>query len=446
MGQLKERAEYFDSILGKNKTINGSSDFKNNIKINPSAVPDSIIAVQWQFNNWNDYQSTSYSYSADGKEEVITFTAYDGGDRYPVTRTTRRYDDNRYLVWQQEESYKDKAWQFTLQKSVTYNNGRVTEELYKSWADSMWVNYLRYTSTYDSKNREVQLLQETWTDKWNNTKRYTSEYDENGDIPVVLSEVWSGGWVNESKTEKSYEKGMPVLEVYSQWENGAWKPVERTGRVYGSRNETLEYTMEQWHETEWWNETRINFTYDDEMRVTETLYKNWNITTAEWENDMRDLYIYNNDNTSEYVMQLWKEGEWENALRTVMEDEEFKNTQYTYTWSENTWNNYLKHTTYYRLLTSVDETPQPSAFRLEQNYPNPFNPVTTINYTVGMAQHVKLNVYNILGQLVRTLVDDEIPAGKHNVQFNAAGLSSGVYYYRIEAGSYNETKSMILVK
>lgn len=88
----------------------------------------------------------------------------------------------------------------------------------------------------------------------------------------------------------------------------------------------------------------------------------------------------------------------------------------------------------------------PTKFDLFQNYPNPFNPTTTIGFNVAKASHVSLKIYNILGQLVATLVDREMHPGSYQFNFNAASLSSGVYFYRINAGNYNSTKKMILLK
>ncbi|MHB2154051.1 T9SS type A sorting domain-containing protein [Calditrichota bacterium GD2] len=89
----------------------------------------------------------------------------------------------------------------------------------------------------------------------------------------------------------------------------------------------------------------------------------------------------------------------------------------------------------------------PQAFALQQNYPNPFNPTTTIKYALPKAANVKLEVFNVLGQRVATLVDARQPAGYHQVVFNGAGLPSGVYYYRLSTDAgFSQAKKMILFK
>ena len=99
------------------------------------------------------------------------------------------------------------------------------------------------------------------------------------------------------------------------------------------------------------------------------------------------------------------------------------------------------------IVTRIDEkSGVPSSFTLFQNYPNPFNPTTVINYQLSVNSDVTLKVYDILGRLVNTLIEERQTAGAHSVTFNASSLSSGVYFYRLAAGSYVETKKMILIK
>jgi photosystem II stability/assembly factor-like uncharacterized protein len=88
----------------------------------------------------------------------------------------------------------------------------------------------------------------------------------------------------------------------------------------------------------------------------------------------------------------------------------------------------------------------PDKYLLKQNYPNPFNPVTNIVYSVAKEGRVKIVVYNILGQAIKELVNENKSAGVYQAQFNCAGLSSGVYFYRTESGGFTETKKMIIQK
>jgi flagellar hook assembly protein FlgD len=97
-------------------------------------------------------------------------------------------------------------------------------------------------------------------------------------------------------------------------------------------------------------------------------------------------------------------------------------------------------------IVSVPTTDLPAEYSLSQNYPNPFNPTTTIQYSIPEDEFVKLTVYDITGKVVKELVNGHKTAGKYSVEFNASSYSSGIYYYKIEAGQYNSTQKMLLIK
>ena len=96
--------------------------------------------------------------------------------------------------------------------------------------------------------------------------------------------------------------------------------------------------------------------------------------------------------------------------------------------------------------STLAEYEHPENYKLNQNYPNPFNPSTVIDFELPANSKVRLEVYNMLGQRVATLVNEQKPAGWHHVSFDASGLSSGVYIYRITAGEFVQTRQMVLVK
>lgn len=99
-------------------------------------------------------------------------------------------------------------------------------------------------------------------------------------------------------------------------------------------------------------------------------------------------------------------------------------------------------------ITSVSKENNnvPNSFALSQNYPNPFNPTTVINYSVEKNSQVTLKVFNLLGQEVATLINQQQKAGNYTVNFNASKLASGIYMYRIQAGDFTQTKKMTLLK
>jgi len=97
-------------------------------------------------------------------------------------------------------------------------------------------------------------------------------------------------------------------------------------------------------------------------------------------------------------------------------------------------------------VVGVEEEQLLSSFNLHQNYPNPFNPITTIRYSLEMNSEVIISIYDVTGREVAKLVDDNISAGEHEVQWDASEMASGLYIYQLKTDSFTHTKKMILLK
>ncbi len=108
---------------------------------------------------------------------------------------------------------------------------------------------------------------------------------------------------------------------------------------------------------------------------------------------------------------------------------------------------YLDYLAVPSIITEVDDNDvTPTNYSLEQNFPNPFNPVTQIKFSLPSSQKVIIKIYDILGREIETLLNEERTAGNYQIEFNAKSLSSGVYFYRLESGSYSKTLKMIYLK
>ena len=122
------------------------------------------------------------------------------------------------------------------------------------------------------------------------------------------------------------------------------------------------------------------------------------------------------------------------------------------TWMDGRYSNYqiyaqkVDHTGYLGITGVVDNSLLPKTTALMQNYPNPFNPSTTITFSVGMNSYTSLRVYDVLGREVATIVSEVMQAGNYSRQWNAEKLPSGVYFYRLQASSFTETKKLILLR
>ena len=97
-------------------------------------------------------------------------------------------------------------------------------------------------------------------------------------------------------------------------------------------------------------------------------------------------------------------------------------------------------------VKNENSSSMPSSYSLEQNFPNPFNPTTQIKFGIPQSGFVKLEIYNLLGQKISTLVEEYMNAGYHSVKFDAKDLSSGIYIYTLSVNNYKTSKKMILLK
>jgi hypothetical protein len=97
-------------------------------------------------------------------------------------------------------------------------------------------------------------------------------------------------------------------------------------------------------------------------------------------------------------------------------------------------------------VSVAKNTEIPTVYALYQNYPNPFNPVTTIKFDLPKSSLVVIKLFDILGKELETTINQEFPAGSYDIRLNAMNLASGVYFYKIEAGTFTDRKKMIVLK
>ena len=174
-----------------------------------------------------------------------------------------------------------------------------------------------------------------------------------------------------------------------------------------------------WDGSIWTNGAKYSYTYDGNNNQIESLFQTWD--GSAWVNYSKISHTYDGNN---------------NQIESLYQ-----------TWVGSAWVNYSKISHTYIPVTAVNEDlSSVNSYSLSNNYPNPFNPVTTIKYIIPQRSFVTIKVYDVIGNEIRTLVNEEKPMGTYETEFNATSLSSGVYFYRIQAGDFAQTKKMILLK
>ena len=282
----------------------------------------------------------------------------------------------------------------TIVNEIILDNGfLLVESIFEQWDGTAWVNNQKNTFTYDGNNNLIEVLIQTWiSSAWENWFQHYLTYDENNNLVEWLIQDWDGtNWVNLGKRTYSYDGNNNMIEELEQhWDDSQWNNFRLTSYTYDGSNNLIESIQQWWPVSNWENLRKYNYTYDA------------------------------NNNRIEELEQTWDGSNWVNQWRTT--------------------NSYLPITGIAQIEQAVN------IYSLSNNYPNPFNPTTKISYTIPERGYVSLKIFNVLGSEVAELVKGEVEAGSYIIEFNASTLPSGIYFYKLQAGSFVETKKMVLMK
>jgi len=180
----------------------------------------------------------------------------------------------------------------------------------------------------------------------------------------------------------------------------------------------MELVIQFWSGNEWINDEKYTYAYNEDDYEIECLGEKW--SNLNWVNDWKNTYSYDDyTNLIETLECIWNGTNWIN----------FNRYHYSY------------------IITEIEQSPlENKIYYLSNNFPNPFNPTTKIKYSIPKLSFVTLKVFDVLGKEIETLVNKDKHTGNYEVEFNAAHLPSGVYFYKLQAGNYIETKKMLLLK
>ncbi len=382
----------------------------------------------WSDNNWVNSRRNTREYNTEGKRTVSLNEDWDGTQWVPSARYTNEYDTNGNLI----------------NDIIEFENNGMLE------------NWRRSGYTYDSNGNRLTWSNFWWTDgAWEETYRYIYEYDSEHRIISSNYLSTTGSDSLEAKTFTMYSyfpSELKEASVTFDYVDGDLLPSRRSSTDLNTNGDRV-YVLNEVYNLDimdWVNQFQFNFTYNDNSQPTGYVGQFWEESDSTWENAQRHVQEYDMDGNTTYLsFQFWQNDEWVfnfGSLRIEISEDKslfyFGGEVYLY---------------YESSTTAVDNSNLlPSEFSLEQNYPNPFNPTTTIKYQIAknklqinsndQFQNVTLKIYDILGNEVATLVNENQAPGVYEVNFNAAAFSSGVYFYSIQAGDFVQTKKMILLR
>jgi hypothetical protein len=347
-------------------------------------------------------------------------------------------------------------WVNNSRRSTNYDvNNRPDEYLYENWSGSSWNNSHRYLEQYDTQGNLQTETYQYWNGaSWDNSTRTTYTYNTNDLIIEVLAETWSGSWVNSNYDTRTYNAmGHILTQIYYIWSGAAWQNFTQLLYTYDSNGNNTQYLVQNWDPVDGWvNSGQYLYQFDGNNNQTEQLLQLWNNGTTSWVNQEKINSTYNSQNSPLTTLyQLWNTGTgWENTSY-IMDTYDANNNlseRVVQNWDGAAWVNFGRQTGFiWKLITDVgDDELLVNEFKLFNNYPNPFNPSTTIKFNVPSISEVTIRIYDVLGNEIETLVNQEKTAGTYEVEFNSEGISSGIYLYRITAGDFTQTKKMILLK
>jgi len=257
------------------------------------------------------------------------------------------------------------------------------------------------TREYDSQNRLTALR--TRNTALSSLSQTMYQYDASGNATFVVQDDQSRVLANHYKFELTFDQFGKLVKV----------------------TESIAYQAD----STWTFDSDVLYNYDGSGRILSAVCPNYSHTVS---------YSYDGDGNLDSLANL-RPGDLYPGAATLVDSYGNAITLPDY---------YGSALFYYsRLITDVKRSSDiATTYNLSQNYPNPFNPTTTIQYALPHHSHVTLTVYNTLGQIVAVLVNSEMEAGNQTIRFNGSHLASGVYFYRLQAGSFVDTKKLLLIR
>jgi hypothetical protein len=428
------------STINKAFDVNNTSD--GNIKL------DSIITLKRQL----EY------FTYDNQGHLISDRIYVSYD--PVLNLFNSGYENLYtyangfivMLIHNGYDYENNTWNANYKAEYINDfQGHQTSYTLYDWntTQSTWDARSKYVFTYNSSGKKILENDSVWnktTSKFDNSNKYEFEYDAAGNQTLKTTYNWRTdllAWSISSKNESTYDAngnitlsknysygstGTNYLSAQSEYTYDAGNLITITSYSGSYSNPTLTLS------------TKIEYSYDTNGNRTQEIDYDWFLAKQIWTNNYKRVYTYDLSVNAANVLWPLNGVNWIKNKITSFQNFPWYNSQ----WTAQPLQQY-----YYSGYSGI----MPLAIeQISTNnnslclYPNPFTTKTTIRYKVTKPGFISLKVFDAKGTEVGNLVNEKKPSGEYSVDWNASGLTSGIYFCRIQAGSFSNTKKLILQK
>ena len=346
-------------------------------------------------------------------------------------KKVKTYDDNGYLS--QKDSYKYRDGEWSLKGMTVFENnenGDPATTTNQAYRNDAWRNRYRINFSYNDGGLLMSKVEQKWRqDLWRNRKETALEYEGELCVNRTISKWRDSTWVDRAVQELSYnDAGDRTEKVTYKWRDSTWTPKHRVVYSYNENSDLSEKLFYKWNDSDWVDKARASVGYDDNQIPVQVLLEKKDSTDA-WVNvSLRENTYSDNGLLTETVQSKWRDENW------------LPRRRYEYNYSTDR-----------GVLSAGAPAALPKKIVLSQAYPNPFNPATTISYRLLEANHVRVDIYDMVGNKVCTLVNQRQDAGTRSILWNAINdrgqpVAAGVYLYTVQAGGDWISRKMVLLK